>query len=134
MKVFIDTSAFIALFEPKDQYHGEALVKQRIIQQEKLLIFTSNIVLYETLTWIAIKLGADQATQFGEGILRQSPLLYVFYLARVDELTSLKILQKYQNLPLSFADASTIHLMHQYKIDKVFTFDEHFKKANLQIF
>ncbi len=134
MKIFVDTSAFIALFEPKDQYHGEALSKQKRIQQEKLSIFTSNIVLYETLTWIAIKLGADQATQFGEGVLRQSSLLHIFYLAREDELSSLKVLQKYQNLPLSFADASTIHLIHKYQIGRVFTFDEHFEKANLQVF
>lgn len=54
-------------------------------------------MLYETLTWIAIKLGADQTTQFGKGILQQSSLLHVFYLAREDEfmsLPSMSILKK----------------------------------------
>ncbi len=134
MKVFADTSAFIAIFDAKDQYHQEALIKQKQIQEEKFPIFTSNIILYETLTWIAIKLGANQAVQFGEGILRKSPLLRIFYLGREDELSSIQILQKYRDLPLSFADASTIHLVHQHQLDRIFSFDEHFKKANLQVF
>lgn len=134
MRIFVDTSALIALVDSKDRNHREALAKRDRLKEEKHNLYTSNLVIYETLTWLAIRLGPGRAAQFGEGLLLQSPSFSILYLTREDELVSLRTLQKYSNLPLSFADSSTIHLVHKNRLDQIFAFDDHFRKANLQIF
>ncbi len=134
MKIFVDTSAFIAIVNPKDSHHTEAITRRKCIKEEKIQCYTSNLVLYETLTWLAIKLGPDAAVQLGEGILQESPHLNMLYLDREDELASLKVLKKYHQIPLSFADASSLHFIHKYQLDQVFGFDEHFTKVNLILF
>ncbi|MBI4679329.1 MAG: type II toxin-antitoxin system VapC family toxin [Elusimicrobia bacterium] len=134
MKVFVDTSAFIALADPEDAHHREADLKRSRLLRERIPAFTSNAVAYETLTWLAIKAGARQAAEFGNGIWKEGSYLSCLALGRQDELGSLHVLEKHHDLPLSFVDASSIHLIRKHRLDAIFAFDDHFRKAGIAIF
>lgn len=134
MKIFIDTSAFIALAHPNDGHHTQALQRQATIADQRIPLFTSNAIVYETITWLAIKAGAMPAAEFGEGLARGSRALTCLRLTAEDEMYAMQILRKFHNLPLSFADASSIQLIHKNRLDAIFTFDDHFRKAGLTLF
>jgi predicted nucleic acid-binding protein len=134
VKVLLDTSAFIALAFPEDSHHAEALEKQDRIRREKIPIWTSNAVLYECFTWLAIKAGPRAASGFGKKVLEQSPELQIVYLARDDETAALKVLEKYPEIALSFVDAANIHLLRSRQLDALFAFDGHFRQCNQPLF
>ena len=50
MKVFVDTSSFVALFVDKEQSHQEVSQKYRNYKQEKATLFTSHYILDELFT------------------------------------------------------------------------------------
>ncbi len=50
MKVFIDTSAFVALFVEKEKFHQEVAKKYQEYRQERATFLTSAYVLDELYT------------------------------------------------------------------------------------
>ena len=60
--IFIDTSAFIARYVNRDQYHTEAIAHWRHLQQERRPCFTSSFVLDETFTLLARRATYDFAS------------------------------------------------------------------------
>lgn len=132
MKVLFDTSAFIALAYPKDRHHAEALVKRDRLAEERHPVYTTNAVLYETLNWLAVRTGPRQASKFGREIRRGSEMTIVT-LTPEDESGALAVLDKFSQIPLSFVDASSIHLFNKLGMDRVFSFDRHFVQANVPL-
>lgn len=47
MKVFVDTAAWIALFNKQDDLHNNALVVQKKLRQQKASLVTTEFVLLE---------------------------------------------------------------------------------------
>lgn len=131
MKVLFDTSAFIALAYPKDAHHAAAAEKLEKLGDEHWT-YTSNAVLYETLTWLAIRLGPRQADGFWRRIRGESRM-GVISLSPEDETGALEVMRRFSQLQLSFVDASIIHLHYKLKMDRVFSFDRHFVQANVAI-
>lgn len=132
MKVLFDTSAFIALACPKDRHHAEALAKRDRLAEERHPVYATNAVLYETLNWLAVRMGPRQASRFGREVRRGSDLTIVT-LAPEDEGGALAVLEKFSQIPLSFVDASSIHLFDKLGMDRVFSFDRHFVQANIPL-
>ncbi len=132
MKVLFDTSAFIALACPKDRHHAEALAKSDRLAEERHPVYTTNAVLYETLNWLAVRMGPRQASKFGREIRRGSEMTIVALTAE-DESGTLAVLEKFSQIPLSFVDASSIHLFNTLGMGRVFSFDRHFVQANVPL-
>lgn len=133
MKVLLDTSAFIAMERVSDHHHEEALAKGKTLRETRSITFTSNAVLYETLTWFGTKAGPIAAREFGRGAWSASPSLRIIHLEREDELGALDIMLKYSQIPLSFVDASNIFLMRKHGMDRIFAFDRHFEAAGVAV-
>jgi predicted nucleic acid-binding protein len=131
VKVIIDTSAFVALASPSDQWHAQAVARREEIRRVRAQLYTTNAVLYETFTWLAVRHSPADARSFGRGVLERSPHLRILALGPEDELDSLDLLAKHAGIPLSFVDASLIHLARRLRLDRVFTFDRHFAHAGL---
>lgn len=132
MKVLFDTSAFIALACPKDERHAEALSKRDLLAREHHPICTTNAVLYETLNWLAVRMGPRQAARFGREV-RAGSEMTILSLTEEDEGGALAVLEKFSRIPLSFVDASCIHLFSKLAMDRVFSFDRHFVQARIPL-
>jgi len=121
--IFIDTGAFIAKYIKNDEYHIEATLKWKQISEEKL--YTSNHIIDETITLLSRKTNNLFALDKGKRIFA-SPLFTILRSDLNDELIALKYFEKFADKKISFTDCLSMSLMERYRINKIFTFDEHF--------
>lgn len=127
MKLFIDTSALIALADRTDQYHTQA---SRFFQDtsDAPEFHTSNYVLSEVITRLRFTAGVHIALEFAESI-RASRLYHIHRIDQRIEGLALAVLKKYADHPLSFTDCTTIVLMDQLGLTHIFAFDDDFRKV-----
>jgi predicted nucleic acid-binding protein len=67
--VFMDASAWVALYDADDGNHTVAIAKQRRLREEKALIYTSDYIFDEAITRIRYSVGHSSAVRLGELIL-----------------------------------------------------------------
>src|SRR3989344_8810368 len=65
MKVFLDTSAFIAYFVKQDIHNEKVINKYNFYRKNKVLFLTSNYIVDELLTWF----GSHQTKHFTEVLI-----------------------------------------------------------------
>lgn len=128
MKVFIDTSAWIALFNKKDQFHDVAVEIIKTLERDELA--TSDFVLGEFLGAGKRALSHTALIKSGKIILRLVDFLAVDKEVRKE---SLKKWGDSFSKAVSFVDWSNFVLMNQHGIDKIFAFDEDFLKMGLKV-
>lgn len=135
MRLFIDTSAFVALEDEDDKEHKAALDYREKIRREETpfrALYTSNYILDEVVTLLRLKLGHQVAVAFGEN-LRRSKVLRRLRVTPAIEDNAWKIFKKYSDKDFSFTDCTSFVLMEQEALSTAFTFDEHFHQYGFQM-
>ena len=133
--LFIDTSAFLALANDRDNYYKATrgfLMDMHNGKFRPTRLITSDYIVDETLTRIRFKVGHAQAVNWGQNIHSSK----IIELMRVDESVyedALVIFEKYNDKQLSFTDCTSFALMKSMGINDVFTFDEDFRKMGFNI-
>ena len=131
MRIFTDTSAFIALEDRSDSLHPRARrFFETLTAADRL--FTSNYVVDETITRLRYGIGYEAAASFAEAILK-SRLCSVVYIDADLERSALGFLRKYKDKKLSFTDCTSMALMAKMKLDVIFAFDDDFAKAGFRM-
>jgi len=129
--IFIDTGAFIAKYLANDQYHTVAIKRwNKILDKNKL--FTSNHIIDETITLLMRKTTPIFAVEKAK-IFYQTEVFKILRTDMDDELSALKLLEKYKDQEITFTDCLTAVLMKRYNIKKIFTYDGHFNLFNFEI-
>ncbi len=126
--IFIDTGAWIARFDKRDQYHGEATEKWELLSFERPGISTSNMVLAETFTLIARKKSYTFAARQADALYR-SKTLKVLRPNDEDEVRAIYFFRKYADQKVRFTDCISFALMQKNNIERVLAFDLHFQLA-----
>ncbi|MBU2529933.1 MAG: type II toxin-antitoxin system VapC family toxin [Elusimicrobia bacterium] len=132
IKIFVDTSAFVALSDKKDQYHRKAISYFMSLGAGAAQLYTSNYITDETITRIRIKNGHKFALEFGKYFF-MSKIFHTHYIDRYLERDAFELFEKYSDKELSFTDCTSFALMKKLNIKKVFTFDDDFKKVGFEI-
>ncbi len=127
-KIFIDSSAFIALKNRSDQFHDQARFCFETLLQQKTLMLTSDYVLDETITAIRFRKNHREAVTFIKE-LAQVPLLAVIPIYPVYFKQAINLLMQYKDKEFSFTDCTSFAYMQGHEISTAFTFDHHFKQA-----
>jgi predicted nucleic acid-binding protein len=120
-EVFVDTGAFYAALNRKDDHHHEAVQLFTRAVEEKWQLFTSNFVVAETHALILTRLGRDLATNW----LRDVPTAVV-RVTEEHERKAKRIIFGYQDKEFSYCDASSFAVMERMRIREVMAFDPHF--------
>jgi predicted nucleic acid-binding protein len=120
-EVFVDTGAFYAALNRKDEYHQEAVQLFTRAVEGKWQLFTSNFVVAETHALVLTRLGRDLATDW----LRDVPAAVV-RVTEVDESKAKRIIFGYQDKEFSYCDATSFAVMERMRIREVMAFDPHF--------
>jgi predicted nucleic acid-binding protein len=133
MKLFVDTSAWLALNDKNDQYHGEAVSRSAKIKQQKIQLVTSEYVLDESITIIRYRVSHRAAVIFGDALM-SSTIVSIEDIADAERLKAWALFKKYGDKELSFTDCTSFALMMKLGLQKAFAFDDHFRLLGFQLF
>jgi predicted nucleic acid-binding protein len=126
--IFVDSGAWLALADKRDQYHARATaVYPQLLRQSSRLI-TTNLVVAESYNLIRWRLGYEPGIRFLQS-LRQSSRLERVYTDEELEIAAEAILQQFNDQTFSLVDAVSFALMQQRDIQQTFAFDFHFQVA-----
>ena len=127
-RIFIDTSAFLALEDESDQYHDEAIqFHEQVLRRRRYEIVTTSYILDETLTLIRFRVGINASIDFSKK-LRKSEVVKIVRVSRGIEEESLDIFEGYDDKDFSFTDCVSFVVMREMGIKEVFAFDQHFNQ------
>ena len=132
MRLFVDTSAWVALNDLKDQHHAVAVEKLARIRSEKVELVTSDYILDETLTLIRMRTFHQAAIAFGDALLKSGVASMVTISDEVRS-AAFVLFRKYDDKDLSFTDCTSFALMKRLKVQTAFTFDGHFQQVGFMI-
>ena len=125
MKLFVDTSAWLALNDRSDQFHALAVEKLARIRAGRISLVTSDYVLDESVTIIRLRASHAAAVIFGQSILGSS-VIDLIPVGSDDRLAAWEIFKKYADQDFSFTDCTSFALMRKLRLKTAFTFDGHF--------
>ncbi|HEY9204984.1 MAG TPA: type II toxin-antitoxin system VapC family toxin [Candidatus Methanoperedens sp.] len=127
--IFVDTSAFLALVNEKDNNHIAARTFLEGIKNGKVKvrkIITSDYIIDETLTRILYSVGHKEAVKWGKDILASKVVEKVDVGKEIFDL-AWELFETYEDKKLSFTDCTSFALMKKRGIEKVFSFDGDFE-------
>lgn len=126
-RVFVDTSAFVALLDPRDDCHDQAVQIEQSLSGQATHLVTTNFVLEETYTGLRGKIQHSAILRFRDSV-RQSQWLSVVRITEALEDQAWEIFARYDDKDFSFTDCTSFVVMRQLDITTVFAFDEHFEQ------
>jgi len=132
IKIFVDTSAFVALYDKKDQYHHKATAYFESLDPNSIQLHTSNYVVDETITRIRIQDGHKSAVEFGKHFFI-SKIFHKHYVGQDAEKEAFTLFGKYSDKDLSFTDCTSFALMKRLGIKKAFSFDDDFANVGFEV-
>lgn len=132
MKIFIDTSAFVALLVGKETDHKIVANKYHDYREARVIFFTSDYVLDELFTRLLYFKQVDLKKYIEK--LKESILKGEVAVLRINEALferALMVFLKYSDHKISFTDATSYVLYKDFNLDEVFTLDRDFKKMRV---
>lgn len=136
--IFVDTGAWIALTNPRDQHHQEAVAIYEGLRRLRIKFFTTDYVVDETVTRLRYDESHWMALTFLdaiEGLEELGELTVIAITAEVFK--EAKALFRQRNSPrlrLSFTDCTSfVVCWSDVRITKAFAFDEDFPKMGIPL-
>src|SRR6266446_9630130 len=130
-RVFVDSSAYLALLDTDDEHHSEAIQTLQQLAQARCRQFTTNVLLIESHALILSVLGRAQAAQFLKDMQESSTV--VIRARASDEERAKQILFQYTDKDFSFADTISFAVMERLAIPLAFTFDRDFAQYGFAV-
>ncbi|AKX94574.1 DNA-binding protein [Moorella thermoacetica] len=127
-KLFVDTSAWVAVVNRRDQYHTIAAPFYKKALKEYGQLLTTNLVAAETYVLLRLDSGLDVALGWWEKI-SASLKIQVVYIDSDITTEAVKLLRKFDDQTFSLTDAVSFKVMERGGIEEAFAFDVHFKVA-----
>ena len=131
-QVFVDSGAWIAICDLRDQYHDRAVGAYQKLLRDRTMLVTSNLVIAETYILIRRRGGFRPAMRFLRA-LRQSQRLLKWYSDEEIEMQAERVLEQYGDHDFSLTDAVSFVLMRERGIEWAFAFDRHFQVAGFEL-
>jgi predicted nucleic acid-binding protein len=125
--IFADSSALIALFNPNDDFHADAL---EWFQQTHPRLILTDYIIDEVLT-LAISRGGKQFALSISKKIRDLIPAGVKKITEEDFYEAWKVFDNYQDKNWSFTDCVTYIFIKRSGIQKVFTFDTDFDQFGI---
>jgi predicted nucleic acid-binding protein len=131
-RVFVDTSAFVALRNRREQEHETARAALAALVAERASLFTSNYVFAETYTALLVRVGRREALEWGRRFRAGNAV----ELVRIDdslEEDAWSLLESHADKTWSYVDASSFALMERERVSTALAFDRHFSQRGLTV-
>jgi predicted nucleic acid-binding protein len=132
MKIFVDSSAWVALFDVSDKYNSYAINGLNQMLGSHLEFITSYYVFDETVTLLLKRNGQPQAVRYGKWVL-SSENIKLLNVSEAIWQDAWEMFQSYEDKQWAFTDCTSFVLMRQHKLHWAFAFDHHFEQAGFQL-
>lgn len=130
--VFIDTSAFVALRNEAEAEHESARETLAELIADGVTLFTSNYVAAETYTALLVRVGGEEAIEWGRRFRAGEAIELVRLEAEVEE-EAWEILERHRDKRWSYVDATSFALIDRHGGGEAFAFDAHFAQRGLRV-
>jgi uncharacterized protein len=130
--VFVDTSAFVALRNESEAEHERARAALVELIDAGVTLFTSNYVFAETYTALLVRVGREEAIEWGRRF-RAGEAIELVRLEREVEEEAWEILESHGDKRWSYVDATSFALIERHGGDEAFAFDGHFAQRGLRL-
>jgi uncharacterized protein len=130
-RVFVDSSAYLALLDTDDEHHRQAIATLQELAQARYRQFTTHVLLIESHALILSVLGRGRAAQFLKDMEESNTV--VIRARAADEERAKQILFQYTDKDFSFADAISFAVMERLTIRLAFTFDRDFAQYGFPV-
>ena len=133
--IFVDTGAWIAISNPKDQHHREAVTIYNRIQQRKIYFLTTDYVIDETITRLRYDTNHSLAIMFLSHIemLVETGVLTVVEINKDVFAAAKALFRQYDSARLSFTDCTSFVVCRENNITEAFAFDQHFAMMGIDL-
>ncbi|MEX0622120.1 MAG: PIN domain-containing protein [Candidatus Woykebacteria bacterium] len=128
--IFVDTSAFVALNNPKDPHHKKSLQVSLNLEKESAPFFTTNYILAESYTVISQKVDKEASVYFRENLDLRIRIVRV---GESLEETAWEIFKETRSKNVSYVDCTSFAAMKAFNIKRAFAFDDDFKRAGFSL-
>jgi predicted nucleic acid-binding protein len=130
MRIFVDTSAFVAVLNANDQNHPTAKSAWiKLLESESNLV-SSNYVIIETYALLQNRFGMDAIRIFQSDVLPVVDIIWVDESLHNQAVSAMLTANRRQ---LSLVDCTSFEAMRRYELDTVFVFDQHFLEQGFQV-
>jgi predicted nucleic acid-binding protein len=131
-RVFVDTSAFVALRNRSEREHKSARSALEGLVTRRESLFTSSYVFSETYTALLVRAGREEAITWGR-LMRAGTAIEIVPID--DDLAddAWQLLEDHVDKSWSHVDATSFALMERERSTVAFAFDRHFEQRGLQV-
>jgi predicted nucleic acid-binding protein len=130
MRVFVDTSAFLAVMDADEENHQDASLVWEHLMRVGAELFCTNYVLVETISLVQRRLGMPIANIFYERVV---PMLNTIWIDESLHEIGLAALLVANRRRLSLVDCVSFEVARRHGVDAVFAFDQHFIEQGFNI-
>ena len=126
--IFVDTGAWIAILNQRDQHHQEAVEIYSKLEQQQIRFLTTDYVIDETATRLRYDANHSLAVMF----LNRIEILVDVGLLTITEIDTnvfreaKALFRQYDSARLSFTDCTSFVVCRENRINEAFAFDRHF--------
>ncbi len=120
-KLVADSNFYIALYNPEDTLHDQAVQAAEIIKRENIKVLISNFIFLETVTVLSIRGNRKIAVEAGTALVK-TPHFIHFDKSLTQQ--TWEIFQKIDKKNMGFVDCSILAVMKAEDIKYLLTFDQ----------
>ncbi len=124
--LFVDTSGWVSVLDPKDKYHAQAADFFRHALSTYSALVTTNLVIAETYINIRRSSNHEKAIAFLD-LIEESRRIRCIWSDDELEMSAREVLRLYRDQDFSYTDAVSFAVMQRDGIRDVFAFDRHFR-------
>jgi predicted nucleic acid-binding protein len=133
--IFVDTGAWIAILNRRDQHHQEAATIYNKLQQQQVRLLTTDYIIDETITRLRYDTNHSLAVMFLDRIefLVETGVLTIVQIDRDLFGEAKGLFRQYDSARLSFTDCTSFVVCKENNIAEAFAFDQHFPLMGIDL-
>lgn len=129
--LFVDSSAFIALYNNTDVLHDKAIFHSQKIAQKNANLLTSTNVLMETATVLSMRISHQRALEFLRDVRNGSIEIIHPTVDLIVDAEEIFISQSSKNV--SYSDCICFAIMRERGTKNAFSFDKDFERNGFEL-
>lgn len=133
--IFVDTGAWIAILNRRDQHYQEAVAIYNRLQQRQTRLLTTDYVIDETITRLRYDTNHSLAVMFFDRVelFIETGVLTVVEIDRDVFEKAIALFRQYDSARLSFTDCTSFVVCRENDIREAFAFDQHFSMMGINL-